>query len=159
MVDIGTLTAALGAASAGIQLIDKISDQVTRFITGHPDPEVPKTHRSTIERDGQSLVRRYRGIEYQRITAADLEKLPEADLRHIRVHEQSMENLYLVWMGVYPQLALALDPIAKVKAEIQLRSIVSAMKTDLVAILNFLEDAGLELDDHYRQVRDVVSSI
>jgi hypothetical protein len=58
---------------------------------------------------------------------------------------------------VYPQLALSVDPIAKAKTEQQLKGIVVAMQGDLVGILDFLERAGLSLDDHYRNIRDVVA--
>lgn len=64
----------------------------------------------------------------QRITASDLQKLPEADLRHVKVLEQSMENHYMIWASVYPQLALAVDPIAKATTEQRLKQIIAAMK-------------------------------
>ena len=59
--------------------------------------------------------------------------------------------------SVYPQLALAVDPIAKARTEQQLKGIIVAMKGDLVGILDFLCQAGLDLDDHYRNIRDVVA--
>lgn len=158
MVDPATATAAIKAVTAGIGLIDKISDQISRFLTKRDTPLVPVEHRARIERDGDSIVSKTHGIEYQRITATDLEnKLPESELRHIKVLEQSMENHYAVWASVYPQLALAVDPIAKAKTEQQLKAIIIAMKADLVGILDFLLTAGLVLDDHYRHVRDVVA--
>ncbi len=158
MVDFATVTAAIGAASAGVQLIDKVADQVTRFLTKRSGPEVLPQHKMTVEQDGDALVSKHYGKEFQRVTAKDLEKLPEADLRHIKVYEESMQNHYDVWAAVYPQLALAIDPIAKAKTEAQLRGIVKAMKGDLLAILRFLEKAGLYLDDHYASVRDVVAA-
>ena len=147
MVDIATVTAAIGAASAGVQLIDKIADQVTRFLR-REEPGVPAEHRLTIAKEGADLVARDHGRVQQRITGKDLANLPEADLRHIRVREASMQNHYDIWAAVYPQLALAIDPIAKAKIEAQLRGIVRTMKDDLLAILAFLENAGLQLDDH-----------
>ena len=157
MVDIATVTAAIGAASAGVKLIDKLADQVTRFLTKREAPYVPVQHRMTIEQEGSDLVSKEHGRERQRITAKDLAKLPEADLRHIKVYESSMQNHYDVWAAVYPQLALAVDPIAKARTEAQLKGIVRDMKADLLAILSFLQRAGLHLDDHYGHVRDVVS--
>lgn len=157
MIDLATVTAAIGAATAGIGLIDKIGDQVSRFLTKRETPVMPVEHRAKIERDGDSIVQKKHGVEYQRITAADLQKLPETELRHIKVLEQSMENHYAVWACVYPQLALAVDPIAKAKTEQQLKAIIVAMKADLIGILDFLLGAGLDLDDHYRNIRDVVA--
>ncbi|MHB8816469.1 MAG: hypothetical protein ACYDAE_24845 [Steroidobacteraceae bacterium] len=68
-----------------------------------------------------------------------------------------MENHYAVWASVYPQLTLAVDPISKAKTEQQLKGIIVAMKADPIGILEFLLNAGLALDDHYRDVRDVVA--
>jgi hypothetical protein len=157
MVDLAIITAAIGAASAGVGLIDKIGDQITRFLGKKSEPAVPTEHRASITREGDDIVQKHHGVEHERITASDLQKLPEAQLRHITVHEKSMENHYSIWAAVYPQLALAVDPIAKAKTEQQLKGIIVDMKKDLVAILDFLTDAGLDLDDHYRHIRDVVS--
>jgi len=158
MVDIATITAAIGAATSAVGLIDKIADQIIRFLTKRPEPVVPKEHRLKIEKEGDAIVSKYHGQEAQRITAQDLQKLPEATLRHIKVLEQSMENHYSIWAAVYPQLALAVDPIAKAKIEQQLRGIIAGMKGDLEGILNFLEQSGLHLDDHYMHIRDLVRS-
>jgi hypothetical protein len=159
MIDLATISAAIGAATAGVQLIDKIRDQVSRFLTKDPELVTPAQteHRAKIERDGDSIVQKRYGSEYQRITASDLQKLPESDLQHIKVYEQAMENHYAIWASVYPGLALAIDPIAKARTEMQLKAIISAMKGDLLAILNFLRNSGLELDDHYSKFYDVVS--
>ena len=158
MVDISIITAAIGAATAGVGLIDKIADQISRFLTKREAPGLPVEYRRKIERDGDTIVQKNQGVEYQRITASDLKKLPEADLRHIKVLEESMENHYAVWASVYPQLALSVDLIAKAKTEQQLKGIIVAMKGDLVGILDFLLQAGFDLDDHYRHIRDVVAA-
>lgn len=157
MIDLVTITAAIGAATAGIKLIDKIGDQVSHFLTKSETPIMPVEHRAKIEREGDAIVQKHHGVEYQRITASDLQMLPEAELRHVKVLEKSMENHYAVWAAVYPQLALAVDPIAKAKTEQQLKGIIVDMKGDLVGILDFLLQAGLDLDDHYRNIRDVVA--
>jgi hypothetical protein len=157
VIDLATISAAIGAATAGVGLIDKIADQVSRFLTNREESVIPVEHRLQIERDGDAIVQTRHGIEYQRITASDLQHLPEADLQHIKVLERSMDNHYAVWASVYPQLALSVDPIAKAKTEQQLKGIVVAMQGDLVGILDFLERAGLSLDDHYRNIRDVVA--
>jgi hypothetical protein len=158
MIDLAIITAAIGAATSAVGLIDKIADQVEGFMTKSSEPTVPKEHRFKIEREGDAIVSKYHGQEHQRITAQDLQKLPEATLRHIKVLEQSMENHYLIWAATYPQLALAIDPIAKAKTEQQLKSVIAGMKGDLDGILNFLEQSGLHLDDHYMHIRNLVGS-
>jgi hypothetical protein len=158
MVDLATIMAVIAAATSGVGLIDKIADEVERFVTKRPVPTVPKEHRMQIAREGDAMVSRSHGRELQRITAQDLEKLPEATLRHVKVLEQSMEYYYSIWAAVYPQLAIAIDPIAKAKTEQQLKGIVIGMKGDLDGILSFLEQVGFQLDDHYLNIRDVVRS-
>jgi len=158
MIDLATITAAIGAATSAVGVIDKIADQIDRFMTKRSEPSVPKEHRLKIEKEGEAIVSKYHGQEHQRITAQDLEKLPEATLRHIKVLEQSMEKHYSLWAAVYPQLALAVDPIAKAKIEQQLKGVIVGMKGDLEGILNFLEQSGLHLDDHYIHIRDLLRS-
>jgi hypothetical protein len=151
-------TSAISAVASAVGLIDKIADQIDRFMTNSPKPAVPKEHRLKIEKEGDAIVSKSHGQELQRLTAQDLQRLPEATLRHIKVLEQAMENHYSIWAAVYPQLPLASDPIAKAKTEQQLKGIVAGMKNDLDGVLRFLEDSGLHLDDHYMHIRAVVSS-
>jgi hypothetical protein len=159
MVDLATATAAITAATSGIELIDKIVDQIESFIKKVPQPAVPKVHGAKIEKEGDSIVAKDRGIVFQRITADDLLNLPEATLRHVKVMERSTENHYSIWAAVYPQLALALDPIAEAKTRQQLNAVIVGMKGDLDGILNFLEQSGLKLSDHYLHIRDVLKSV
>jgi hypothetical protein len=157
MIDIATVTTAIGAASSAVALIDKIYDQVDRFLTGRPDPVIPKEHRQKIEKEGDTLVsKKPDGSVCQRITADDMKKLPESSLRHIKVLEQSMENHYSIWARVYSQLPLAVDPIKKAQTEQQLHGIINDMKSDLDGILQFLLDSGMHLDDHYMHIRSLV---
>lgn len=156
MLDVATASAAIGAALSGVELIDKISDQIERFLTRRTEPDRP--HRVRIEREGDAIVQKVHGVVVRRITGPDLEKLPEAQLRHIKVYEQSMENHYAIWSAVYPQLALA-DPIEKARLERKLQETIVAMKRDLLGILDFLISAGLDLEDHYSHIRHVVSQV
>jgi len=160
MVDIATVTAAISAATGAVGLFDKIADQVQRFITKQPAPDVPREHRMRIEESGGDIVSRTRGgAELQRITAGDLQRLPEAQLRHITVLEKSMENHYRIWEKVYPDLATLDSPVQKARIEQQLEGIVRNMGKDLDGILSFLESCGLHLDDHYMHIRHLVRSV
>ncbi|GMV49809.1 MAG: hypothetical protein L6Q34_12630 [Nitrospira sp.] len=156
MVDIATIIAAIGAATSAIELFDKMADQIERFITKRPTPDVPKEHRLKIEKSDADIVASSHGQVVQRITAQDLVNLPPSQLQHIKVLEQSMENHYAVWSQVYPQLALMDSPVQKARVEQQLRGIVVGMKGDLEGILSFLESCGIHLDDHYMHIRHLV---
>lgn len=154
-MDPGTITAAIGAASAAVGLIDKIADQVERFLTDKPDPEIPKEHRMKIEARGSELVAREHGEE-QVITADDFAKLPEEDLEYIKVLEVSMKNHFTLWSKVYPQRNVSADPLVNAKVDQQLQGLVSEMRDDLNGVLKFLESLGLSLDDHYMRIRHLV---
>ena len=160
MTDLATVTAAIGAATSGVGLIDKIWDQIDRFLEGRSATSLPKEHRQKIEREGDAIVsKKPDGTVCQRITAEDLKSLPESTLRHVKVLEQSMENHYSIWATVYPQLALATDLITKAQNEQRLKSIIVDMKSDFDGILQFLLDSGLHLDDHYMHIRNVIKSL
>ena len=159
MVDLATISAAISAATSAVGLFDKITDQVERFISKSEVPSVPKEHRMKIAEEDDAIVSREHGHVTQQITANDLEKLPESQLRHVAVLEKSMENHYSIWEKVYPDLALVDSPIQKAKVEKQLEGIIRDMKGDLEGILSFLESCGLYLDDHYMHVRHLVKNV
>jgi hypothetical protein len=56
MIDIATINATIGAATSAIGLFDKIADQIERFVTKQPEPNVPKEHRRKIEKSGNDIV-------------------------------------------------------------------------------------------------------
>ena len=161
MVDLATVTAAIGAATSAVKLIDMLTDGIERVLTGKKDSSAAsKEHREKIERDGDAIVSKRDGKECQRITAEELKnKLQENELRYIQALEKSMQGHFAVWNGVYPQLALLSDPIAKTQTQERLKQIIKDMKNDLEGILNFLQSAGLHLDDHYMHVRALVNRV
>jgi len=149
-----TITAAITAASAGVNLINKIADKVIPFITG--SQPLKKGHRMSIEGEGDKIVAKEHGREVKVITGADLRNLPSDMLEHIQVYETAARNNYELWKVVYPQRNASTDPIVNAKVDQQLRGIVANMKNDLDGILRFLETAGIQLDDHYLQFRDAI---
>jgi hypothetical protein len=153
MIDPITITAAISAASAGINLINKMYDKVYPFITGsHP---MKKEHRLMIEGKGDRIVaKEYGGVKI--ITGDDLKNLPSDMLDHIQVYEKAAQNKYEIWKNVYPQRNASTDPIVNAKVDQQLRKIVVDMKNDLDGILRFLEESGIKLTDHYTMFRDAI---
>jgi hypothetical protein len=157
VIEIALITQAIGAASAGIKLIDQIADQVAGFLEKRPAPLIPREHRMQIEGEDGRIVERWHGQVVKTITADELENLPESQLRHVQTLEESMEAHYHVWSRVYPQLATIDSPVQKAKVEAQLEQIIRDMKHDFVGILDFLESCGVILDDHYQHVRALVA--
>jgi hypothetical protein len=158
VVDIATVTTAIGAATSAVTLIDKLADGIERVLTGKKDGATAAAeHREKIERDGDSIVSKRDGKVCQRVTAQELkDKLQESELQLIQTREQSMQNHFKVWSDVYPQLALMSNPIAKAQTKERLKQIIDDMKGDLEGILGFLQCAGLHLDDHYMHIRSIV---
>lgn len=160
MTDLATISTAITAATLALGLIDAIWDQVDRILTRRSEPVIPKEHRQKIEQQDIALVsKKPDGTVYRRITADDLQKLPETTLRHVKVLEQSMDNHYAVWATVYPQLALAVDPIAKAQTEQRLKLMFVNMKSNLDGIQQFHLDCGLHLDDHYMHIHSLARSL
>jgi hypothetical protein len=157
-MDLATVGLVIKTATSAVGFIDKIADQIERFLTKKPAPSVPTAHRARIEQDGDAIVSRRDGKVVRKIRATDLQNLAPHDYQHIKVLEQSMNNHYAVWSAVYPKLALEVDPIAKARLEQQLKDIVRAMKSDLDGILKFLEQIGIDLDDHYMHIRHLVAA-
>lgn len=142
----------------GLADILTIADQVERFIEKRREPAVPPEYRMTIGEADGDLVAREHDREIQRITGEDLanRNLPQPILDHVLVLEKSMQNHYALWSKLYPKLAAADGPLQEAKVEVQLSGVIKSMKSDLHGILAFLESAGLELDDHYLHIRQVV---
>jgi hypothetical protein len=158
-MDIGVITAIISAASSAVDLVDKVSRQFEKFLTGKPDPLLSKEYSYQISEtpDHKNLVTTYRGQERQRVTYAELAaKLSDADLNHIKTLETSMENYYQQWAAVYPTLSTEVNPLTKVKLEQQLKYLIAnGMARDLQSIIDFIERCGLTLDDHYRRIRQL----
>jgi hypothetical protein len=56
MVELATVTAAISATTAAAGLFDKIADQVQRFITKKPEPDMLREHRMRIEESDGNIV-------------------------------------------------------------------------------------------------------
>ena len=153
-MDPATIVTAISAAAAGIDLINKIADQVVPFLTG--GQPISKEHRMHIEGTSTEIVAREHGHTVKTITGEDLKDLPEELGEHIAVYESSARKNYELWKAIYPKRNDSADPVANAKVDQQLRQIVSDMSDDLDGILGFLESSGLYLDDHYLQFRDAI---
>lgn len=156
-VEVAAVSAAIAAASAGIDLIDKIYYQVRRVLRNEPEPTNPPPHAQTIEAQGTAIVSTWRG-QVQTITGADLAKLPASQLSMVQAYEKSMESKVAIWEAVYPTLALETNPVARAQVELQLKEIIKSMSRDLTGIIDFLGSIGLYLDDHYLEIRHLVST-
>jgi hypothetical protein len=114
---------------------------------------VPEEYRARFASADGDVVRLLHGTEDQRVTRDELEqRLSPEQLRHIEVLERSMAVNVALWEERYPERVL--DGRSRRLAE----AAVDALGEDLAGVLTTVEDAGLWLDDHYLEVRSIVSA-
>jgi hypothetical protein len=136
---------------ATIEAFDRISDEIEATIKNQPiDPT--HAHRFLIRRMGDSVVA-YEKM--QKITPAELEQLPKDQRDLIRTYEHSMDKFTKAWTKLKKSGTSQLDPAVRDRKLDLLRG----AKDDLVGILDSLQNRGIYLDDHYRDVRDLVAKL
>ena len=146
----------IGAVSGVLNIVDQVSNQLDRFREDKPEPAEEPAHGTiaTRERPDTIIVRRH-GHEVERITAADLERLDEADQGLIKALEGSMQRNYQIWTMVYPTRNQSADPMVNARVNQQLQDVAKSMCADLERILRYLDSIDKYLEDHYGQVRFV----
>jgi hypothetical protein len=112
---------------------------------------IPKQHRRSFVLDNDDLVSRDHGHELKRITRQGLRrKLGAEEMEYIAVLERSMEVNTALWKTTHPRRTISSRDRTRAKAA------VTAMSGDLRAVLDAIERAGFELDDHYQMIRNIV---
>jgi hypothetical protein len=145
----GKLAGSLGSA---IEEFDKISDEIKATLRNEAlDPT--HFHGFMIRRSPAGVA------AYQRmkvISSQELEELPPAQKKLIRDYERAMKTLRQEWSHLKAGDANALiDPATRARNLELLRN----MKDNLVGVLDFLQNNGIYLDDHYGDIRQLVSEL
>ncbi len=155
-MDPASIVTVISAISSSIDLFDKIADQIAGYLSKGKETRGKRPYGFKVERDGDTLVAKVDDDVFQTITADDLRNLPDDQLKYVQALERSMENNFLLWTSIYPDLPLIDSPVQKAKVEAQLRDILKKIKDDLDGIIEFLKSIGLHLDDHYMHIRDLL---
>jgi|KBSMisStandDraft_5_1062788.scaffolds.fasta_scaffold34372_2 hypothetical protein len=151
---------AIGAVSTVLNIIDKVANQVQRFVNKEPEPAVEKPHGvQAIKETPTSIVVKREGRVVETITADDLSKLDPNSRALIKALEDSMQSHYDVWVVVYPQRDQSADPIVNAKVNRQLQDTAKKMCADLNTLFNYLDFLGKYLEDHYQAFRFVCQQI
>ena len=150
---------ALGAVSTVLTIVDKVANQIDRFIHKKPEPPVEKPHAVLAKKEGDAIVVRREGQVIQKITAADIAKLDDNSQRLIKALEDSMQKNFDLWTAVYPQRDTSPDPVRNAQVDAQLNGIAKKMCSDLSKIFKYLKSIGAELEDHYAHVRFVCDEL
>jgi hypothetical protein len=140
------------ALARSTRLVDELWAGMEPALTDR-SRRVPEAYRLRFAADGDDLVSIRRDLgEQQRVTRGQLaRRLTAEQRRHIEVLERSMEINKAIWNERYPNRVL--DRRSRRAAD----DAAAALAEDLGSVLNTVEQAGLYLDDHYLEVRQIVT--
>lgn len=156
------IAALLAAIKNAVDIFDKISGQIKGVLNKRPkEAEGGEDRwRHKVSADDKQIVVRKDGETIQTLTRADLEsKLTPEHLRHIKVYEESMRKFYRRWQQLYSKRDDSSDALVNIKHDEQLTDQIKQMQQDLVGLVKFLESIGIQLDDHYMEVRSLVEKL
>ena len=156
------VAAVLAATKNAVDIFDKISGQIKGVLAKRPkEPEGGEDRwRHKVTADEKQITVRQNGKVIQTLTRAQLEvKLNRSQLAHIEVYEASMKKFYSRWSKLYPKRDSSADELANIKLDEQLTDQIKKMSEDLAGIVDFLQDIGVYLDDHYVEVRGLVKQL
>jgi hypothetical protein len=146
-------TSLMTSLSFAVDSFDRLSDEIEAAITNNPQPVGAHAHRFIIRRFGNGVVAYQKMQEFSEEHFA---QLPPEVRRQIRTYRRSMKALEKDWEAIKRNQATSpIDPQVREK---QL-ALIKAMKGDLIGIVDVLERAGFYLDDHYLNVRSLVSQL
>lgn len=140
--------ASIGAAFEGL---DRISDEITATIKNVPVRQEAHPYGFLIQRMGNSIVAYAR---MKVITGQQLDQLPERQRVLVKQYERSMERLVHDWMKLKGGKGSSVRDERERDLELLRKT-----KDDLVGLLDFLQGLGIYLDDHYQEVRALVSQL
>jgi hypothetical protein len=146
-------SASSASLADAVDTFDRLSDEIEAAIKNQPPPAADRPHRYMIRPFGNNMVA-YRQV--QSISKDEFDKLPPRTQQEISTYEKSMNDLKKEWDKIKRESAISqLDP----KIRDRQVALIKIMKDDLVGILNTLETAGFYLEDHYQEVRNLVSKL
>lgn len=143
------LATALGSS---FEALDQVSDEIAATLKGQPLDTPQSFHRLLVLRSGNSVAA-YQKMQV--VTHEQLAQLPKDQQEVIRAYERSMKRLTAEWKKLKESGTGQLDESVRNRMVKLLRQ----TKDDLVGLLNFLQELGIYLDDHYAEVRALVSNL
>jgi hypothetical protein len=156
MIGSASLRDALKATAGSAQILDRVAQQMVRVFEIDPSPPRPSGWQllpdeqaiAAVERDGIRM-----------ITASDLARLPEPELRRLFFIERSLQNHYEAWLRVLPKLQPPCEPSVALQCRHLLREIAVDMVPDVEALCHTLEHAGVEGEEGFQRVSELIRSV
>jgi hypothetical protein len=131
----------------------RLSDKNSRLHPRHVVPKPAQAYESEVpyEGKGDHIIAKTRdGLTT--LTPADINKLSERQLRHMRIFQEELEESYDRWEFLYRRRR---RKPAK-KDEEEMRQVVAEMKDSLDRVFAFLKAANLQIDDHYVIFKQII---
>ena len=154
--------AALVAATKGaVDLFDKFGGQLLSFLRRGPkEPEGSEDRwKIKITTEDNNIVVKQNAQTIQTIKHDQLaSNLHPTDLALVQTYENKMNEYFALWRAVYDQKDSSADALVNAKTDAQLEKLIVKMRGELLGILQFLEQTGVHLDDHYLSIRNLVQS-
>jgi DNA polymerase I-like protein with 3'-5' exonuclease and polymerase domains len=161
MLTIPEISAMVTATKGPVDLFDRLAGPIKRALL--PDDRYEQVDakdqrwRFKVGAEGENIVVKENGAVRQTISGAELAtKLDSNDLALIQTYEQKMQYWFTLWQAVYAQSGTSPDALKNAQTDAQLKDLVLKMRGELLGILSFLERLGVQLDDHYLNVRSLV---
>jgi hypothetical protein len=145
--------AAMTSFSTAVNTINALYPQLQSVVSNQPEQR--HEHSVIVEGKGDHVVRRQRGA-VTTLTPADLERLSDRQLRHILIFQRELVQSYGKWEKLYRRYRKE-RPAVTVATRTALRDTVADMKDSLDRVVRFLEDANLDVEDHYAMFRHVIN--
>jgi hypothetical protein len=138
--------------SFAVDSFDRLSDEIEAAINNR-QAEVNRAHRFLIRRFGNSVAAYQRMQEF---SDEHFDQLPSEVRRRIRTYHHSMRKLEREW-----ELIKREHPSSQLQSDVREKqlSLIKGMKEDLVGIVDVLQAAGFYVNDHYLNVRSLVSQL
>ena len=141
-----------GSLGSAIEQFDKISDEISATL--HNKAQDPTHLHGFLIRHSPDGVAAYQRMKV--ISSEELEQLPPGQKKLIRDYDRAMKTLTQEWSHLKAGDANALiDPATRARNLELLRN----MKDNLVGVLDFLQDNGIYLTDHYADIRHLVKEL
>ncbi len=156
-MDIPTISLITGAVSGAVASIDKIYRGYADFMKARKGNvfDTPPDFRYQDKPDEKTFVAvsRHTGQEYQKVTYEDLcNKLNLGDKEYVETLSKALRNLERQWNAAYEDWSMA-SGMDRGRYEAQLETLAPRIAEPLLKVLEFVQQMGLWLDDHYHAAR------
>src|SRR5262249_30552452 len=145
-------TVAMESISTSVNTINAMYPQLQSVVSNQPEEQ--REHSVILEGKGDHVVKNVRGA-VSTFTPVDLEKLTDRQLRHILIFQRELVQSYGKWKKLYSRYRKERPSVTE-ETRTALRDVIADMKDSLDRVVKFLEDAHLDVEDHYAMFRSAI---